>query len=156
MLHFFMKKIGILAQRREYAGRLFNNIALDYISSIEHAGAQVIIIPIFTTYLDQYILDCDGFIFPGGPDIDPALYHESIHGARGIVPDYDRYLIDAMRRIFDTHKPILGICKGMQLLNVAHGGTLYQDIDEHTYHFQGERGYEKIDTIEIIEMDSFL
>jgi putative glutamine amidotransferase len=61
-----------------------------------------------------------------------------------------------MHAIFESGKPILGICKGMQLLNIGHGGTLKQDIDENTYHFQPERGYEKVDTIEILWEDSWL
>lgn len=61
-----------------------------------------------------------------------------------------------MRKIFKTRKPILGICKGMQLLNIAHGGTLKQDIEEITHHFQPERGYECIDSVKEIPHDSFL
>jgi putative glutamine amidotransferase len=99
---------------------------------------------------------CDAFVFPGGRDIDPTLYGREKNGARGIRPEYDRYLLIAMRAIFETRKPILGICKGMQLLNVAHGGTMKQDVDEITHHFQPERGYEHIDTALIVERDSFL
>jgi putative glutamine amidotransferase len=92
---------------------------------------------------------CDAYIFPGGSDIDPSLYGHMKSGARGIAPEYDRYLFSSMRRVFETRKPILGICKGMQLLNVSHGGTLKQDLEEQTYHFQPERGYEMIDKIHV-------
>lgn len=61
-----------------------------------------------------------------------------------------------MEKISKTKKPILGICKGMQLLNIYHGGTLKQDLEEITHHFQPERGYEKIDEIHIEIEDSFL
>jgi putative glutamine amidotransferase len=150
------KKIGIFAQERQHAGRIFNNLSLDYIRSIEDVWGLPIIIPIFTSNLTSYIEMCAAFIFPGGPDIDPTLYGEEKKWALGISPDYDRYLLWAMREIFSTEKPILGICKGMQLLSIAHGGTMKQDIDEHLYHFQPERGYEHIDTALIIEPDSFL
>ena len=149
------RTIGIFAQRREYAGRLFNNLAFDYIRAIEESWGIPIIIPAFTTHLENYLDMCDAYVFPGGPDIDPSLYGHEKHGARGVVPEYDRFLLSAMRRIFESGKPILGICKGMQLLNIAHGGTLKQDIEEITHHFQPERWYEEIDSVRVISA-SFL
>ncbi len=151
-----MKKIGIFTQERQYAGRIFNNLSFDYIKSIESVWAFTVIIPIFSSHVDHYIDECDGFIFPGGPDIDPSLYGKEKSGARGISPEYDRYLLMAMKKIFLTKKPILGICKGMQLLNIAHGGTLKQDIEEVSYHFQPERGYEHIDSLTLMPWESFL
>ena len=104
----------------------------------------------------MYFDICDAYIFPGGPDIDPSLNSRETAGARGVVADYDRFLLSAMQQVFERRKPVLGICKGMQLMNIAHGGTLKQDIEEMTYHFQPERGYERVDTIEIVGEDSFL
>lgn len=150
-----MKKIGIFAQRREYAGRLFNNLSFDYVSKIESTGALAVIIPCFSPHIDTYIAECDAFIFPGGQDIDPSLYGRDMDGARGTIPGYDRFLLSQVEKITKANKPIFGICKGMQLLNVYHGGTLKQDVEENTYHFQPERGYEKIDEIRI-EDNSFL
>ncbi len=147
--------VGIFAQRREHAGRLFNNLAFDYIKRIEEVWWQAIIIPAFSVHLESYIEMCERFVFPGGPDIDPSLYGREISGARGIVPGYDRWLLGAMDEIMRRQKPILGICKGMQLMNIALWGTLTQDVEEHTHHFQMERWYEKIDTVTIME-SSFL
>ena len=149
------RTIGIFAQRREYAGRFFNNLAFDYIRAIEESWGIAIVIPAFTVNLESYLDMCDAYIFPGGPDIDPSLYGHARNGARGVVPEYDRYLLSSMRKVFETKKPILGICKGMQMLNIAHGGTLKQDVEEQVYHFQPERGYEMIDRICAWE-DSFL
>ncbi len=151
-----MKKIGIFAQRREYAGRLFNNLAFDYVTKIEQTGNIVIIIPCFSPHTDFYIEMCDAFVFPWGPDIDPSLYGRDMQWARNTIPAYDRYLMNSMGKIAETKKPLLGICKGMQLLNVYHWGSLKQDVEENTYHFQPERGYEEIDEIVIVEEDSFL
>ncbi|GAB0174277.1 MAG: gamma-glutamyl-gamma-aminobutyrate hydrolase family protein [Candidatus Altimarinota bacterium] len=150
-----MKHIGIFAQRREYAGRLFNNLSFDYISKIEATGSIAIIIPCFSSNIKFYLNLSDAFIFPGGQDIDPSLYGRDMDGARGTIPSYDRFLLSSMEEITKNNKPILGICKGMQLINVYHGGTLKQDLEENTYHFQPERGYEKIDEIHI-EDDTFL
>lgn len=107
-----MKKlIGIFTQRREYAGRIFNNLAFDYVRAVEKSGALAVLIPIFSENVSEYMEMCDGFIFPGGPDIDPELYGHGKHGARGIIPAYDRFLLSHMHTIFESGKPILGICK---------------------------------------------
>ncbi len=151
-----MKKIAIFAQRREYAGRLFNNLSFDYVAKIEQTGNLAIIIPCFSPNTDYFIEMCDAFIFPGGQDIDPSHYGRDMNGARNTIPGYDHYLLSSMEKITKAGKPILGICKGMQLLNVYHWGTLKQDVDESTYHFQPERGYEKIDEIKIEGDESFL
>jgi putative glutamine amidotransferase len=150
-----MKKIAIFAQRREHAWRLFNNLAFDYIKRIEEAWGLAILIPAFSLRVETYIDICDAFIFPGWPDIDPNLYGQSPSWASGVVPGYDRFLLSSMQAISKTQKPILGICKGMQLLNIAHGGSLKQDIEENTHHFQPERGYERLDSV-IFWKDSFL
>ena len=72
---------------------------------------------------------CSGMLFPGGEDLDPASYGEAPHPKLGpLAPERDRVelLLAAWAR--NDRKPILGICRGIQLLNVALGGTLYQDI----------------------------
>lgn len=148
-------KIGIFAQRREYAGRLFNNLAFDYIRAVEKASGRAIVIPAFTEYLDAYIDECSAFIFPGWSDIDPSLYGQESAWARGANIEYDRFLYSAMEKITLLSKPVLGICKGMQLINIVHGGTLKQDVEEYTHHFQPERGYDYVDEIRL-EANSFL
>ena len=82
--------------------------------------------------LAEYIEMCDGFLFSGGMDLNPALYGEEIK--------FDNVEIDTPRDDFEsaifpmvyaTNKPVLGICRGLQGLNVFLGGTLYQHIDNH-------------------------
>lgn len=105
-----------------------------YLNSVWEAGA----IGVFLAYtqdeqkLAEYAQIFDGFLFGGGDDIDPARYGETVM--------FDNVEIDADRDAFElglykyakpTGKPILGICRGLQLLNVAEGGTLYQHIDGH-------------------------
>ena len=156
MTRFMIPKIGIFTQYREDKGRIFNNLACDYVDAIENSGGLVIMIPVFTDDIGDYIELCSGFVFPGWVDIDPALYGQEIDGASGVIHTNDAFLIDAMRRVFASGKPILWISKWMQLLNIAHGGTLKQHIKTAEEHFQPERWYEEIHTVRIIESDSWL
>lgn len=66
--------IGIFAQQRDHDGRCYNNLAFDYVRAVESTGAIAMIIPCGTPQLDYFLGTCDGFIFPGGADIDPTLY----------------------------------------------------------------------------------
>jgi putative glutamine amidotransferase len=76
-----------------------------------------------------------GLLVLGGADIDPACYGEPPHPATyGVDPDADRYEITAVRDALDYGTPIVGFCRGMQVINVACGGTLVQDLGEDTPH----------------------
>ena len=102
-----------------------------YINAICDAGGAPILLPCvdFAETLDSYALLCDGFFFTGGVDIDPARYGESVREACGKIYDFrDEYELALFDRAFRSAKPILGICRGIQLINVALGGSLYQDI----------------------------
>ena len=71
----------------------------------------------------------DGFLFTGGPDVEPALYGQKKESFCGeICPGRDAMEMKLFRLAYELDKPILGICRGLQLVNVALGGTLYQDI----------------------------
>ncbi|MFI5765273.1 gamma-glutamyl-gamma-aminobutyrate hydrolase family protein [Streptomyces sp. NPDC051563] len=77
----------------------------------------------------------DGLLIPGGPDVDPALYGEDPHpGTRAMTPDADRAELALIRAALDAELPVLAVCRGMQLLNVLHGGTLHQHLPEVTGH----------------------
>lgn len=74
----------------------------------------------------------DGILFSGGVDVDPHRYGEEITGANvEVSADRDEFELTMAELVKDTDLPILGICRGIQLLNVAFGGTLYQDIPGH-------------------------
>ncbi len=71
---------------------------------------------------------CDGILLPGGPDIDPSFYHEDRQPACGPSDkENDHFQLELYRSARKAGKPVLGICRGCQLINVAEGGTLYQD-----------------------------
>ena len=78
--------------------------------------------------LADYAAELDGLVLQGGTDISPQMYgEEPLRPEWAGDPERDRYEIDLLNRFLDAKKPVLGICRGQQLINVALGGTLYQD-----------------------------
>lgn len=74
---------------------------------------------------------CDALLLPGGADLHPRFYNQPINGSVDIDEARDEYELALFRRFFDTGRPIFGICRGAQLINVALGGTLRQHISGH-------------------------
>ena len=74
---------------------------------------------------------CDGLLIPGGGDINPALYHQNNTSSRNINTFCDEKTMQAIEFCLQQHKPILGICLGIEYINVYFGGTLKQDIANH-------------------------
>jgi putative glutamine amidotransferase len=82
----------------------------------------------------------DGLILAGGADIDPGAYGADRHAeTKGTVPERDTFEIALTRRAFERDLPLLGICRGMQLMNVARGGTLLQHLPESHGHHEHRR-----------------
>lgn len=100
----------------------------DYVASIEHAGARARVLEVSES--PRKILDeIDGVLLTGGGDVDPVLYGEERDPTvEDAEPGRDEFEIDLVRRAMSADVPILGICRGSQVLNVAAGGTLVQDI----------------------------
>ncbi len=100
----------------------------DYVSAIADAGGTPILLPSRVEPL-RFATVIDGLLIPGGGDIDPSYYSEKAHAtARLVSRERTDFEITLLKAIMRGEKPVLGICYGMQLINVALGGTLYQDI----------------------------
>ncbi len=103
-----------------------------YMEAVNRAGGLAVLLPL--TDNDSLIMDfikrCDGFLISGGPDTDAKYYGENNLVYNGTIsPLRDVMEIHIVKKAFKAKKPMLGICRGIQILNVAMGGTLYQDIN---------------------------
>ena len=102
-----------------------------YLDGVRQAGGLPIIFP-FTEdeqEIDQLVCMCDGFLFTGGQDVSPELYQETpLEGLVTTCRKRDFMEGIVLEKAMKADKPILGICRGIQFINVALGGTLYQDI----------------------------
>ncbi|HEY3232841.1 MAG TPA: gamma-glutamyl-gamma-aminobutyrate hydrolase family protein [Roseiflexaceae bacterium] len=108
-----------------------NGNAISYLRTIEAAGGIPSLIHLTrdAEVLDALYRRCDALLLAGGEDIDPSFYGAAEHPRLGVTnPFQDEVEIALARRAAADGVPILGICRGMQLLNVALGGSLYQDI----------------------------
>lgn len=110
----------------------WNFIAMDYIHAIEREGGIPILIPAYANEKTAHdlISRCDGVILSGGSDITPLLYNEDADIKCGKIEGVrDRSELQLVNELLSNSTiPVLGICRGCQLLNVATGGTLYQDL----------------------------
>lgn len=106
-------------------------VSLDYSNSVINSGGIPIILPITDNLevIKEQVKYFDGLILSGGGDPDPNLYGEDCLQELGnITPERDTFELTILDAFLKTKKPILGICRGLQLMNVFYGGTLYQDI----------------------------
>jgi putative glutamine amidotransferase len=110
-----------------------------YIVAVQRAGGLALMLPpdeALERDPDEVLDLIDGLILAGGADIDPASYGGAPHPeTRGTVPERDGFEIALARRALERDMPLLGVCRGMQLMNVAMGGTLLQHLpDSHGHH----------------------
>jgi len=126
-----MKKpiIGLTPQYDYERNRVW--IGPNYLDAIRTAGGIPILLPLNVNKEELAVAAniCDGFLFTGGPDISPFRFQEeTIRQCGVVVPERDNMEEDLFTLAMESDKPILGICRGIQVLNVFLGGTLYQDI----------------------------
>ena len=109
-----------------------------YVSQVRRAGGLALLVapqPELVADPDELLHRLDGLIVSGGVDVDPASYDAEPHPeTKGCTPDRDAFEIALVRRAAELDMPVLGICRGMQVLNVAFGGTLIQHLPETLGH----------------------
>lgn len=122
-----------------------------YVMAVTVAGGTPLVLPhVDDTCIDELSNLLDGLLLAGGGDIHPMFYGCTDSGKlKRVDPIRDRFELTLVKRFAQTGKPILGICRGMQVLNVAFGGNLYQDVGELTdvNHWQKAPVHEPIHTI---------
>ena len=102
-----------------------------YMDGLSQAGAIPIIFPFSADEgeLAQLMELCDGFLFTGGHDVSPQIYNEMpLDGLVVTCEKRDRMETVVLKSAIEADKPVLGICRGLQFINAALGGTLYQDL----------------------------
>ena len=129
-----------------------------YAEGIMKAGGVPVIMPFSDDpeITEELVSKLDGFIITGGPDVNPALYGEDATLQLGLLApkrDVNEKLIYEFIR--KQNKPVLGICRGHQLINVLEGGTLYQDLPSQkpseTRHSQREANYIMTHKVDVLE-----
>ena len=115
----------------EGAQRVYVNY--DYVDVVERFGASAVVLPVVDDEesIKNQLKICDGLILSGGPDIHPKYFNEEFHINLGYVDSkLDEHQIKITKMALQKDIPILGICRGNQLLNVVCGGSLYQDVEQ--------------------------
>lgn len=147
-----------------------------YVKRVLEAGGVPIILPsLLTDQIEQLLKRIDGLLLSGGGDIDPNYFGEDPHPYLGeVAPRRDGFEIALAKQALHMNTPILGICRGMQVLNVAAGGNMYQDLSKqrkeesiqhsqkapthhasHTVHLKGESLLKKLIGAEEVRVNSF-
>ncbi len=113
----------------------------NYVEAVQRGGGLALMLPVDPLLVEDpsEVLDLiDGLLLAGGADIDPGSYGERAHAETvDTVPERDAFEIALTRAAIERDMPVLGICRGMQLINVARGGTLLQhlpDLFDHDEH----------------------
>ena len=138
-------------------------VSIDYTKSVVASGGIPLVIPVTK---DREIIKAqleliDGLILSGGADINPFLYGQDFKEGIGIIsPERDECEMMILEEFFKTGKPILGICRGHQLINIYFNGTLFQDMRYYgkDYLKHGQELYPELAThiVNIVEKDNML
>jgi|SRR5690625_2527416 len=121
--------IGIVPSIDEESNQYYSNI--ENAEAIIRVGGLPYLLPYVTCNRDilRIVNIIDGLYVAGGNDVDPKYFNETPHEEIGeINPTRDIFELHLLKMMFKRNKPVLGVCKGMQMINVALGGDLYQDI----------------------------
>ncbi len=115
-------------------------LSRSYVEAVQRAGGLVLMLPPDATLERDpgELLDIlDGLMLAGGADVDPATYGELPHPeTQDVVPERDAFEAALVRMAIERDMPVLGICRGMQMINVALGGTLLQHLPERFGHHE--------------------
>jgi putative glutamine amidotransferase len=106
-------------------------VPLSYVRAIERAGGRPLVIPPSEGAIEETLSVLDGILFSGGSDLDPALYDAEAHPeTQGVHEARDRAEMELLAAALERDMPVLAVCRGSQVLNVARGGDLVQHLPE--------------------------
>lgn len=149
-----IKTIWIIAARTELKSKVnLNRVPQRMALEIENTQrALVSIITAESPIIDAHLDRCDAIILPWWADIDPTLYwQENQWLSLNPYKPNDQFLIDIVKKASHRKMPLLGICKWMQIINVAFGWNLHQDLSNADFHKQWDKPYEITHNIETLD-----
>jgi gamma-glutamyl-gamma-aminobutyrate hydrolase PuuD len=110
-------------------------IPLAYVRGVETAGGRALLVPPSTEGVEETLDALDGLLLSGGADLDPASYGAAAHPeTNGVRPDRDRAELALLEGALARDMPVLAVCRGSQILNIARGGDLVQHLPEVVGH----------------------
>jgi len=102
-----------------------------YVRAVEAAGGRPLLVPPSVDGIEETLDRLDGLLFSGGSDLDPELYAQEVHAeTNGVVPERDQAEIALLQAALEQDMPVLAVCRGSQVLNVARGGDLVQHLPD--------------------------
>jgi putative glutamine amidotransferase len=101
-----------------------------YVRMVREAGARAVVVPPDEAGAQDLVRRLDGLVLAGGADIDPARYGAAPHALTVTRPDRDGGELAVLHAALDADLPVLGVCRGMELLAVAYGGSLHQHLPD--------------------------
>jgi putative glutamine amidotransferase len=119
-------------------------VPASYVNAIERAGGRALLVPPSENGVEETLDALDGIVFSGGSDLDPQTYGQEPHPeTKGVAPGRDRAELVLLQAALERDLPVLAVCRGSQVLNVALGGDLVQHLpevvgDEKHKHTPGE------------------
>ena len=136
--------IGITAYAEEASWGVWTTHAalapIGYVRKVERAGGRPVLLPPSEEAVAETLGAVDGLVFTGGPDLDPALYDADPHPeTNNVRPERDRAEIALLTAALERDMPVLAICRGSQILNVALGG----DLEQHVPDLVGHEGHKE-------------
>jgi gamma-glutamyl-gamma-aminobutyrate hydrolase PuuD len=101
------------------------------VHAIDHAGGRPLLVPPVSEGVDETLAAVDGMLFPGGADLDPELYDQEPHDeTSGVDSERDQAELTLLEAALARDMPVLAVCRGSQVLNVARGGDLQQHLPD--------------------------
>lgn len=147
-------RIGVTSSPSLVEDRFLEALDRAFVSAVIRAGGLPFVLPVLDPAEATTVVAClDGILFTGGGDVDPSRYADTASpSVKGLDPERDAFEMALARAALGIGLPVLGICRGCQVLNVALGGTLVQHLPDVTdqQHCAKEQWAEKVHTIRVL------